>query len=102
MSNTVPIPANKDDIAVCTAMAGEMLGLKTIYMDAGSGAQTPVSESMIRKVRENINVPLIIGGGIRTPQEAASRCKAGADIIVVGNAIEQKPSLISKMAEAIQ
>lgn len=101
MSNTNPIPANKDDIALCTAMAGEMLGLKQIYMDAGSGALNAVSESMISMVSGGINIPLIIGGGIRTPEKAASNAKAGADVIVVGNAIEKDPLLIKEMAIAV-
>ncbi|HMU02056.1 MAG TPA: geranylgeranylglyceryl/heptaprenylglyceryl phosphate synthase, partial [Saprospiraceae bacterium] len=86
MSNTSPIPANKDDIALCTAMAGELLGLKQIYMDAGSGAKNPISESMINTVSSAINIPLIVGGGISTPEKAAANAKAGADVIVVGNA----------------
>lgn len=101
MSNTYPIPANKDSIAVCTAMAGEMLGLKLIYMDAGSGAQNPINTSMIEAVSTAIDIPLIIGGGIRTPEKAAENVKAGADIIVVGNAIETNPSLIKELADAI-
>lgn len=99
MSNTMPIPANKDEIAVCTAMAGEMLGLKLIYMDGGSGADDPVPTSMIEKVKENISVPLILGGGIRNPETAKEKFKAGADIIVVGNAIESDNSLLTKIAE---
>lgn len=101
MSNTVPIPQDKDDIAMCTAMAGEMLGLKLIYMDAGSGASNPVSESMIKKVVKNIQVPVIIGGGINTVERARSACKAGADVIVVGNAIEKDAKLISLISKAI-
>ncbi len=101
ISNAEPIPADKDDIAFCTAMAGEMLGKKVIYMDAGSGAKMPISESMIQRVRENISLPLIIGGGIREPEKAYRNCKAGADIIVVGNAIEKTPSLIEEMASAV-
>ena len=88
MSNTTPIPHDKDDIAMCTALAGEMLGLKLIYMDAGSGATTPISADMISKVKHTIEVPLIVGGGINTPEKAATAAKAGADIIVVGNALE--------------
>ena len=101
MSNTNPIPYDKDDIAMCTAMAGEMLGLKLIYMDAGSGALNAISEKMIKKVRSNISIPLIIGGGIDTAKKAILACKAGADIIVVGNAIEKDSSLIKKIAQAI-
>jgi len=101
MSNTNPIPANKDDIALCTAMAGELLGLKQIYMDAGSGAKNPISESMINIVSSAINIPLIIGGGISTPEKAAANAKAGADVIVVGNAIEKDPQLIMDISRAI-
>jgi putative glycerol-1-phosphate prenyltransferase len=101
MSNTNPIPANKPDIAVCTAMAGEMLGLKMIYMDAGSGAENCVNDKMISAVKNAINIPLIIGGGINTVQKAKNACKAGADIIVVGNAAEKDESLIKKIATAI-
>jgi len=101
VSNTIPIPRSKDDIAVCTAVAGEMLGLKLIYMDAGSGAEKPVPETMIRSVRQNISVPLIVGGGIRTPEQAMSAAKAGADVIVVGNAIEKDLDCLKDIADAV-
>ncbi len=101
MSNTLPIPSQKDDIAMSTAMAGEMLGLKLIYLDAGSGAENGVTESMIRKVKSTINIPLIIGGGINTPSKAIAACKAGADVIVVGNAIEKNTTLIKNISSAI-
>lgn len=101
MSNSLPIPANKDGIAVSTAIAGEMLGLKLIYMDGGSGAMNPISLSMIESVKSAISVPLIIGGGITTPEAARERFKAGADVIVVGNAIETENSLIAQMAEVV-
>jgi putative glycerol-1-phosphate prenyltransferase len=101
MSNTIPIPSNKEDIALCTAMAGEMLGLKLIYMDAGSGALNPISTSMIDAVSTAIDIPLIVGGGIRTPEKAYANVKAGADVIVVGNAIEKDPQLIIEMAAAV-
>jgi phosphoglycerol geranylgeranyltransferase len=101
ISNTQPIPREKSDIAICTAMAGEMLGMKLIYLDAGSGATMPVSVEMIVKVRNSITVPLIVGGGIRTAEQAVERCRAGADIIVVGNAIESDPGLIRKISDGI-
>lgn len=101
ISNASPLPADKPEIAMCTAMAGEMLGMKLVYMDAGSGARVPVTENMIEKVSRNIEVPLIIGGGIRYPEKAYLNCKAGADMIVVGNAIEKDPVLIREMASAI-
>jgi phosphoglycerol geranylgeranyltransferase len=100
MSNTYPIPAHKDDIAVCTALAGEMLGLKLMYMDAGSGAKNPISESMIENVSGAVSVPLIVGGGIRTPEKVAANLRAGADLVVVGNAIEKDPVLIKEMVLA--
>lgn len=101
ISNATPIPADKNEIAVCTAMAGEMLGMKVIYMDAGSGAKRPITESMIEKVAQCIDVPLIVGGGIVDPEKAYLNCKAGADVIVVGNAIEKDASLIKEMAAAV-
>lgn len=102
MSNTYPIPSSKDDIAVCTAIAGEMLGMKLIYMDAGSGAIKPISASMIHAVSHAIDIPLIVGGGINTPEKALENAKAGADIIVVGNALEKSPHLVREIAEAIK
>ncbi|HTQ63504.1 MAG TPA: geranylgeranylglyceryl/heptaprenylglyceryl phosphate synthase [Puia sp.] len=101
ISNASPIPADKNEIAMCTAMAGEMLGMKLIYMDAGSGAKRAVSEEMISMVAKCIDIPLVIGGGIRSAEKAYLNCKAGADMIVVGNAIEKDASLIKEMAEAI-
>jgi phosphoglycerol geranylgeranyltransferase len=101
ISNATPIPADKNEIAMCTAMAGEMLGMKLIYMDAGSGAKRAITESMIQKVAGCIEVPLIIGGGIIEPEKAYLNCKAGADVIVVGNAIEKDPNLIKEMAAAV-
>jgi len=101
ISNATPIPADKADIAMCTAMAGEMLGKKLIYMDAGSGAKKAISEDMIATVAQQIDVPLVIGGGIRDAEKAYINCKAGADIIVVGNAIEKDTTLIKEIAAAI-
>jgi len=101
ISNTLPIPHDKNDIAVSTAMAGEMLGLKMLYMDAGSGAMQPITSSMISAVRKAVELPIIIGGGIRSPEVANAKVKAGADIIVVGNAFESDPELIIDMSVAI-
>jgi phosphoglycerol geranylgeranyltransferase len=101
MSNTTPIPANKRDIAVCTAMAGEMLGLKLIFMDAGSGALNPVSEAVVSAVKKAIDIPLIIGGGVRSAEKAKALFEAGADVIVVGNAIEGNKELIGEIAQII-
>ena len=101
MSNTMPIPRDKIGIATSTAIAGEYLGLKLIYMDGGSGAEQPITIDMIKKVSSSIKIPLIIGGGICSAKKAIENCKAGADIIVVGNAIETDPSLISDISQAI-
>ncbi len=101
ISNASPLPSDKNEIAMCTAMAGQMLGMKLIYMDAGSGAKKAISESMIQKVASCIDVPLIVGGGITTAEKAYLNCKAGADVIVVGNAIEKDASLIKEIASAI-
>ncbi|HOV11936.1 MAG TPA: geranylgeranylglyceryl/heptaprenylglyceryl phosphate synthase [Bacteroidales bacterium] len=100
MSNSLPIPGDKDDIAVCTAMAGEMLGLKLIYMDAGSGAKVTISPTMIEKVKKSITLPLIIGGGINSADKTKKIFDAGADMIVVGNAVEKNHSLIRQLADA--
>jgi phosphoglycerol geranylgeranyltransferase len=101
ISNTHPIPRDKDDIALCTALAGELLGLKTIFMDAGSGAEKAVSTSMIKIVSSQLSIPLIVGGGIRTPEKAAANVVAGADVVVIGNAIERDPTLLMELSDAV-
>ncbi len=101
MSNTSPIPNNKPSISACTAMAGEMLGLKTIYMDAGSGAPEPVSAKTINMVRKSIDIPLIVGGGLRSAGMAIDALQAGADVVVVGNGIEKNPNLLIEVSQVI-
>ncbi len=98
ISNTTPIPYEKDSVAACTALAGEFLGLKIIYMDGGSGADKPISANMIKAVRKTIEVPLIVGGGINSVEKAKNALEAGADIIVVGNALEKSPELLKEIA----
>ena len=98
ISNTRPIPVEKPDIVVATAMAGEMLGHKMIYLEAGSGADRRVSESVVAEVKKNIRIPLMVGGGIRTPEDVLNLYRAGADIIVIGTAAEEDPGILSKMA----
>jgi len=101
MSNTLPIPGDKPQIAACTAMAGEMLGLSLIYLDGGSGADHPVDPAMIRAVHESVSIPIVVGGGIRTPQQAAAACQAGADLIVVGNAVEKNPEILREIVAVV-
>lgn len=101
VSNTTPIPEDKYSLAACTAMAGEMLGLKIIYLDAGSGAEREVNKKMIAAVRKSVDVPLIVGGGINTPQKAITALEAGADLIVIGNALEKSPELLTEIAEKV-
>lgn len=99
MSNTVPIPQDKPSVVACTAMAGEMLGLKLIYLEAGSGAGQPIDSKTIRLVRKSIDVPLIVGGGIDDRYKAQRALEAGADMLVVGNAIERTPQLLAELAD---
>lgn len=101
ISNTTPIPDDKYSLAACTAMAGEMLGLRAIYMDAGSGAEKEISARMITTVKKSISIPLIIGGGINTKQKALSALEAGADMIVIGNALEKQPNLLIEISEKV-
>jgi phosphoglycerol geranylgeranyltransferase len=101
VSNTQPIPHNKPEIAATTALAGEMLGMKLIYLDGGSGAEYAISNAMIKAVRQQINIPLIVGGGINTPEEMTERFNAGADIVVVGTAAEKDPFILRDMVCAL-
>jgi putative glycerol-1-phosphate prenyltransferase len=100
ISQTEAIPCDKPDIATATAMAGEMLGLSMIYLEAGSGASGSVPVKMISAVRENINIPLAVGGGIRSKSEITEIYKAGADMIVLGNGCEKNPALLAEACEA--
>lgn len=102
MSNTNPIPADKPDIAACTALAGEQLGMQAIYLDAGSGAINPVKQEMIRAVRREVDLPIIVGGGIRNGAAAEEALRSGADMIVVGNALEKEMKLLGDLARAVK
>jgi len=99
MSNTRPIPAGKPELGVSTAMAGEMLGMKAIYLEAGSGAEHTVGLDMITAIRRKISLPLIVGGGITTSDRAEEVYRAGADMIVVGTALEQQPELVKEFCK---
>ncbi|MGB2869650.1 MAG: geranylgeranylglyceryl/heptaprenylglyceryl phosphate synthase [Bacteroidota bacterium] len=103
MSNTKPIPHNKPDIAVAHALAAEMIGMKLLYLDAGSGADFPVPDAMIQKISKYCGLPMIVGGGIRTPEEAHKKVQAGASFVVTGTVIEENSHmpLIREFAEAV-
>lgn len=101
ISNSIPIPRSKADVAISTAIAGEMLGLKAIYIDAGSGAQNPIPDYIIKGVKQNISIPLIVGGGLRTPEAVRIAVENGADIVVVGNAAEKDFGIIKEMTKVL-
>ncbi|MCX6640923.1 MAG: geranylgeranylglyceryl/heptaprenylglyceryl phosphate synthase [bacterium] len=92
MSDTRPLPPDKPDLAAVHALAGQYLGLKLIYLEAGSGARSAVPVEVIAAVRRWVDLPLIVGGGIRTPDQAAAAVEAGADFIVIGTALEGQAS----------
>ena len=103
MSNTMPIPRDKPDIAMAHALAAEYLGMKMIYLEAGSGAKEPVPDGTVSSVREYVSVPVIVGGGIRRPEVAAQKVKAGASFIVTGNVLEKEggPGLVKEFCSAV-
>jgi phosphoglycerol geranylgeranyltransferase len=88
MSHSIPIPHDKPDIAMAHALAARYLGMKLIYMDAGSGAISPVSEKMISGVAQYAELPVVVGGGIKDPETAGMKARAGASVVVVGNVFE--------------
>jgi len=95
ISQTEAIPSDKPDIVIATALAGEMLGLQMIYLEAGSGAITPVPPNIISSVRENISIPIAVGGGLKDKKEIRKTFKAGADLIILGNGCEENPGLLA-------
>lgn len=99
MSNTKPIPRDKVEIIVATAIAGELIGNRLVYLEAGSGAINPVSKEAIQAVRKAISLPIIVGGGIRTVEQAKDAYLAGADMIVVGNALEKDRFFMRDLAQ---
>jgi phosphoglycerol geranylgeranyltransferase len=103
MSNTIPIPREKPDIAAAHVLAAEYLGFKWAYLEAGSGAELAVPENMIKHVKQLSSLPIIVGGGIKTPEMAHARVKAGADFIVTGNILEENmdPVFVKTFAQAI-
>lgn len=101
MSGSAPLPYNKPEIAACTALAGEMLGLSQFYLDGGSGADKTVNPEIIKAVRAAVEKPIIVGGGIRSAAQAKLICEAGADVIVIGNVTEENPAIIKEIASTI-
>jgi len=99
---STPIPMDQPGLVAATALAGEYLGLKLAYLEAGSGALNPVSPEIIRQVSSIVNIPVVVGGGINTPQKAAAALENGADVIVVGNKIDKSPSFIREIAETVK
>ena len=102
ISNTKPIPGDKPDIIASTAIAGELLGHRLIYLESGSGANQSVYPQVIKYVKKHINIPLVVGGGLKTPNDVKKVCSAGADIVVVGNAIEESPDNLKAMSSVIK
>jgi putative glycerol-1-phosphate prenyltransferase len=96
ISQTEPIPYDKPEIAVATALAGEMLGMQMIYLEAGSGATNPVPLNIVKAVRQNISIPLAVGGGIKSKDEVEDIYNAGADLIILGNGCEKNPELLNE------
>ncbi len=95
ISNTKPIPAHKPEIAMATAMAGEYIGNKLIYLDGGSDALSPIPSDLINKVAANIDLPIIVGGGLRTKEAIQNAYNSGATIVVVGTAFENDTNLLN-------
>lgn len=101
ISNTSPIPHDQVELCLATALAGQYLGMQLIYLEAGSGAKRPVSSDTINLVSQELQIPLIVGGGIKTPERAQASAEAGADIVVIGNILEKDPSLVKDLSIAI-
>ncbi len=98
VSGTIPLPKDRPQLAAVTALAGRYMGQRLVYLDAGSGACEPVSPDIIAAVQRRVPLPLIVGGGIRTPQQARAAWIAGATVVAVGNQLEVTPSLIQQLA----
>jgi len=96
ISQTEAIPDDKSDLVVATALAGEMLGFHMIYLEAGSGAANPVPPAIIRSVKENVSIPLAVGGGLRSPEEITETFNSGANLIILGNGCEKQPGLLAE------
>ena len=91
MSNSMPLPRNKPDIAAATALAAEMMGMKLLMTDGGSGADNAVPDEMVAAITQTVSIPLAVGGGMSTPEMIARKVTAGASFVLVGNALEGNP-----------
>jgi len=100
ITQTIPIPAHRPELAVATAIAAEQLGMKMIYLEAGSGAKWPVNSEFVSLVSQNVQLPIITGGGIKSGLTCCELYKSGSDLIVVGNALEENPALIHELTQA--
>jgi len=101
MSGSVPIPMDRTDIVVAHSLAAKFLGFKLIYLEAGSGAKKPISNKLVKNICKVVDVPLVVGGGIRTPEVAESLVKSGASIIVTGSVIEENQEKMKNFSDAI-
>lgn len=102
MSNSQPLPNDKPNLAASTALAGEMLGMKLVYLDAGSGAEEPISQKIIRSVKNNLSIPLIVGGGLNSKEKIRRAFDAGADMVVIGNGIQKNLDLMTEASDIVQ
>jgi len=102
VTQTVPIPRDDAELAVRTALASELMGMQLVYLEAGSGAPLPVPVEMVAEVSAVCDVPIMVGGGLKTPEQVAARVTAGASFIVIGNAIEKRNDVgyLSELADA--
>ena len=103
MSDTQPLPNDKPDIAKAHALAAQYLGMKFVFLEAGSGAENPVPDLIIKEVKSFIDIPVIVGGGVKNPQQAKSKVKSGADVVIIGNALEKSynTKILKGFAQAI-
>ena len=101
ISNTKPIPSDKYDLAVATAIAGELMGNKLIYLESGSGVNKSIDAELVKEVKRSISIPLIVGGGLKDPRQIVEISKAGADIVVVGNAVENNLDILEALVKAL-
>ena len=102
MGRALPLPPNKGEVAACYALAAQYLGMRFVYLEAGSGAQSPLPSSTIKVVKKAIEIPLIVGGGIRRPESALAALEAGADILVTGTIAEENFDACRRVISAVK